>query len=156
MASQYMSFLITFILGITLFITLNGAMSNFSSSVSTTATINELNEILESIKGNIQDLFRNAISLDSNSITMYISLPTSLSNNLPYTISIDTINGEYLLLGRNLHDKGMLSANLSISFSSYNVVIIGVLDSSLPHPYIQLTQQASNSSILMFGNDITS
>ena len=153
MASQYISFLITFILGITLFIALNFAMSNFSSTVSTTSANDELNKILESIKGNINDLFSSSASLNSDSLTIYVSIPSSLSNNLPYTISIDTINGEYLLLGQSIDNKNSLAGNLSISFPSNNIVVTGFLDSTLPHPYLQLIQQVSNNSLLKLGNE---
>ena len=153
MASQYISFLITFILGITLFIALNFALSNFSSTVSTTSAYDELNKILESIKGNINDLFSSSASLNSDSLTIYVSIPSSLSNNLPYTISIDTINGEYLLLGQSIDNKNSLAGNLSISFPSNNIVVTGFLDSTLPHPYLQLIQQVSNNSLLKLGNE---
>ena len=153
MASQYISFLITFILAITLFIALNFAMNNFSSTVSTTSANDELNKILESIKGNINDLFSSSASLNSDSLTIYVSIPSSLSNNLPYTISIDTINGEYLLLGQSIDNKNILAGNLSISFSSNNIVVTGFLDSSLPHPYLQLIQQVPNNSLLKLGNE---
>ena len=151
MASQYISFLITFILAITLFIALNFAMNNFSSTVSTTSANDELNKILESIKGNINDLFSSSASLNSNSLTIYVSIPSSLSNNLPYTISIDAINGEYLLLGQSIDNKNSLAGNLSISFPSNNIVVTGFLDSTLPHPYLQLIQQVSNNSLLKLG-----
>ena len=155
MASQYVGFLLTVIFGITLCVALNVTMNNFASTVATTASRAELTKVLESIKVYINDLCSSATSLNTHALTIYISIPTSLSNNLPYTVSTDAINGNYLLIGQSIANNDSLSVNLSISFSSNNIVVTGFLTSSLPHPYLQLTQPVSNSSLLKLGNELT-
>ncbi len=145
MASQYITFMIIFTLGLSLVIITNGMFTSLSEQFRENVADLELNEILEQIQLQIR---QNTLIHPENSQTILqqMEFPLSIGQGFRYFVEIsNTSDGRSVILkGRTYNDE--ISNEITFSLgSAYLVNASGEFTST--NSYLSLRLQKSDSNI---------
>ncbi len=152
MASEYVSFMLVFALGISMVVGITISMQGLTNSVSENAGDIALEKVLDQVKGT----FIDGVSSVSqwNGVSSYqsnIDLSRLLVNKYSYEITVITIADSYYLLGRTIDNSVNITRTTPLNFNINDFIISGSIISSNSNPYI-LYQKTPSSLTITLGN----
>lgn len=153
MASEYVSFMLVFGLGISMVVAITITMQTLSNGVSDTSAKVALDNVLEEVKGSISDGINSELQWNgiSPSYQHNLDLSRLLVNKFPYKLYITSISGSYYLVGETINSQTHITENTPLLFTIKDVSISGTITSTSSNPYI-LFEKVSNSIIIILGN----
>lgn len=154
MASEVVSYMIIFSLGITMVVSIGFTMTNISTSVSETAADVELNQILINIKEIIlQEI--GSLSYDGTySYKIQLNIPFLLSKQFPYDISVNESNGGfYDLVGSSTAIKPNFIIIKPLWLANTdNFIISGTINSLSTNPSLVFEKTSTTPPTIKLGN----
>ena len=157
MASEYVSFMILFGLGITMVVAVGVTVSNVETGIVGNVANIELMEILSDIKKDlVSGISASKLQLqtgESYSFQSIVDLPLTLAKSYYYTISVEaTDSGIYYLEGRSNGIGPSYLANMTLPFSNlapgFSYIITGSFDSSFLSHIISFTKSGDNPLVI--------
>ena len=154
MASEYVSFMLVFGLGISMVVGITLTMQNLSDSVFDTSAKVALDTVIDQVKGAITDGITNENQWLEVSASYQHNLDISslLVNKYPYEISVQLVSGTYYVVGQTVDTQTNISVSSALVFTSHDVTINGTLNSSSSNPFILFTKDSSNTIVVTLGN----
>ncbi len=129
MASQYITFMIVFTLGLTMVIVTNNIFTTMSKQFQLNIAEFEMNQILEELQ---MQILQNLLLLSSfdQTIEQHLSLPVNLAQGFGYTIEIsNSTNNDIILYGTTFNEG--ISQTITFSASSgYSIKAEGEFQST--------------------------
>ena len=154
MASEYVSFMLVFGLGISMVVGITLTMQSLSDSVFDTSAKVALDTVIDQVKGAITDGITNENQWlgVSASYEHNLDISSLLVNKYPYEISVQLVSGIYYVVGQTVNTQTNISVSSALVFTSQDVSISGTLSSSSSNPYILFTKDTSNNIVVTLGN----
>ena len=154
MASEYVSFMLVFGLGISMVVGITLTMQSLSDSVFDTSAKVTLETVIDQVKGAITDGITNENQWlgVSASYEHNLDISSLLVNKYPYEISVQLVSGTYYVVGQTVNTQTNISVSSAMVFTSQDVSISGTMSSSSSNPYILFTKDTSNNIVVTLGN----
>ena len=152
MASEYVSFMLVFAVGISMVVGITISMQNLTSSVSQTSGEVALDKVIEQLKGTFVDGVNNVRQW--NSYAAYesnIDISRLLVNKYSYELTVISTSGTYYLVGKTTGSSVNITRSVSLNFNINDVKMNGTIISSNSNPYI-LFQKDSSGVTVTLGN----
>lgn len=152
MASEYVSFMLVFSLGISMVVGITASMQNISESVFETSANVELEKIADKITG----IIINGVAYEHQwtgnvSYEVSIDLTRLLVNKYSYEFTTSLDSDNYNLVGRTVGTSTNVTYSQSLSLNSNDAVISGIISSSSSNGYISFTK-SDTAIVIIFGN----
>lgn len=152
MASEFVSFMLVFSIGITMVVGITISMQNISESVYETSANVELQKISDKITGIIINGVSTERQLNGNvSNVVSVDLTPLLVNKYNYEFTTSLNSGYYYLVGKTVDTTTNITYSQSLSFNQNNVIITGSLKSSSLNGYISFTK-TETAIVIILGN----
>jgi len=152
MASEYVSFMLVFSLGISMVVGITITMQGLTSSVSENAGDVAMQKILDQVKG---DFINGVTSVNQwNGVSSYeshIDLSRLLVSKYSYEITVEVISNTYYLVGKTIDNSANITLTTSLNFNINDFTITGTIVSYNSNPYI-LFQKNPTSLTITLGN----
>ena len=134
MASEFVSFMLVFGLGISMVVGITVSMQNISQSVFETSAEVGLEKVIDNI-----------------SYELNLNLARLIVNKYAYQLSVTLTNGTYYLVGQTIDTTTSVSYSQSLSLNLHDVSIIGTISSTSSNAYILFTK-SSAGTVVILGN----
>lgn len=150
MASEFVSFMLVFGLGITMVVGITVSMQNISQSVYETSTEVGLEKIVDSITGSIIDGVTNEQHWQGNiSYQLNLDLSRLVVNKYAYQLNITLKNGTYYLVAQTIDTTTLVTYSQSLSLNVHDAAISGVITSYGSNPYILFAKSPSGIVVIL-------
>ena len=150
MASEYVSFMLVFAVGISMVVGITISMQNLTSSVSQTSGEVALDKVIEQLKGTFVDGVNNVRQW--NSYAAYesnIDISRLLVNKYSYELTVISISGTYYLVGKTTGSSVNITRSTSLNFNINDVKMNGTIISSNSNPYILFQKDVSGITVTL-------
>lgn len=152
MASEYVSFMLVFTLGISMVVGITISMQGLTNSVSENAGDIAMQKVLDQVKG---DFINGVTSVNQwNGVSSYeshIDLSRLLVSKYSYEITVEVISNTYYLVGKTIDNSANITLTTSLNFNINDFTITGTIVSYNSNPYI-LFQKNPSSLTITLGN----
>ena len=153
MASEYVSFMLVFGLGISMVVGITITMQSLTQSVSETSADVALEKVIEKIKGSLIDGVNNERQWNGISSFEYnLDISRLLVNRYSYEISVILIDNSYYLIGKSVDTTTTnITKTSPLIFTVNDMTISGTISSSSSNPYI-LFEKNTKGIVVTLGN----
>ena len=152
MASEFVSFMLVFGLGISMVVGITVSMQNISQSVFETSAEVGLEKVIDKLSGSIIDGVNYEHQWQGNiSYELNLNLARLIVNKYAYQLSVTLTNGTYYLVGQTIDTTTSVSYSQSLSLNLHDVSIIGTISSTSSNAYILFTK-SSAGTVVILGN----
>lgn len=153
MASEVVSYMIIFSLGITMVIAIGFTMINLTDSVSETTADVQMNQILFDMKEMILQEINSFSYNGSFSYSLALNIPTALSVRYLYEITIQEDDGYYHLVGTSegIGSAFIITVPLWLS-TNEAITISGTIKSHITTPSILFHKNIFNNAFITLEN----
>ena len=152
MASEFVSFMLVFGLGISMVVGITVSMQNISQSVFETSAEVGLEKVVDKLSGSIIDGVNYEHQWQGNiSYELNLNLARLIVNKYAYQLSVTLTNGTYYLVGQTIDTTTSVSYSQSLSLNLHDVSIIGTISSTSSNAYILFTK-SSAGTVVILGN----
>lgn len=152
MASEYVSFMLVFALGISMVVGITISMQGLTSSVSENAGDVAMQKTLDQVKG---DFINGVTSVNQwNGVSSYeshLDLSRLLVSKYSYEITVEVLSNTYYLVGKTIDNSVNITLTTSLNFNIHDFAISGTIVSYNSNPYI-LFQKNPSSLTITLGN----
>lgn len=152
MASEYVSFMLVFALGISMVVGITITMQGLTTSVSENAGDVALQKTLDQVKG---DFINGVTSVNQwNGVSSYeshIDLSRLLVSKYSYEITVEVISNTYYLVGKTIDNSVNITLTTSLNYNINDFTVSGTIVSYNSNPYI-LFQKNPTSLTITLGN----
>ena len=148
MASQYITFMIVFTLGLTMVIVTNTMFSSMSEQFRLNIAEYEMNIILEEVE---KQIVQNLLfpSTSNQTIEQTIEMPVNLAQSFGYTIDISNLSENSIILqGITLNEQIDQTRTFSIG-SIYSIEAEGIFESTSTMLTLRIEKIGTEVSILI-------
>ena len=152
MASEYVSFMLVFALGISMVVGITLSMQGLSDSVSQTSGEVAMDKILDQVKGTFTDGINSVHQW--NGVSTYqqnLDISRLLVNKYSYELTVMSFSGSYYLVGKTFGTSVNITRITALNFNINDALINGTIISSNSNPYIVFKMTSSNV-IVTLGN----
>lgn len=151
MASEYVSFMLVFAVGISMVVGITISMQDLSNSVTQTSADVALKKVLDQVKGSFTDGVNNVYQW--NGVSSYqsnIQISRLLVNKFEYELYVTvSSSGSYYLVGKTVATTVNITQSISLGLNINNIIIKGSILSSQSNPYILFQKENSAISIVL-------
>ena len=148
MASEYVSFMLVFAVGISMVVGITLTMQGLTNTVSETSGGVALEKVLDQVKGNFIDGVNNAAQWNGvSSYNINLDLSRLLVNKYSYELYVTTSSGSYYLVGQTIGSSVNITRSTSLNFNNNNLSINGTILSSQTNPYILIQKDFTGISV---------
>ena len=152
MASEYVSFMLVFGLGISMVVGITISMQNISESVFETSADVALGKIVDKITASIIEGVNYQHQWEGNSsYELNLDLTRLVVNKYAYQISAELSNETYYLVGKTIDTTTLITNSQTLSLNINDVTISGTISSSSSNAYILFTK-SSSGIVVILGN----
>ena len=152
MASEYVSFMLVFGLGISMVVGITISMQNISESVFETSADVALGKIVDKITASIIEGVNYQHQWEGNSsYELNLDLTRLVVNKYAYQISAELTNGTYYLVGKTISSTTLITNSQTLSLNINDITISGSINSSNSNAYILFTKNP-NGIVVILGN----
>jgi hypothetical protein len=157
-ASEFVSFVILFSLGISMVVAVGVTVTNLENAVADSAARNELADIFKDVKNRLsKELEEISWQTSTNSFYSYtfqFELPTLLARRFSFTIEIENdASGNYYLTASASFIDNNIEVSEPLGLNSGNFIISGSFNSIFDIHRITIEKTGSNSGFISFSSD---
>ncbi len=151
MASEYVSFMLVFAVGISMVVGITVSMQDLTNSVTQTSSDVALEKVLNQLKGTFVNGVNNVNQW--NGVSSYqsnLDISRLLVNKYAYELYVTSSSGMYYLVGK-IVDTTMvnITKSISLNLNINDVVINGTILSTHSNPYILFQNDNSGLSVVL-------
>lgn len=151
MASEYVSFMLVFAVGISMVVGITVSMQDLTNSVTQTSSDVALEKVLNQLKGTFVNGVNNVNQW--NGVSSYqsnLDISRLLVNKYAYELYVTSSSGMYYLVGK-IVDTTMvnITKSISLNLNINDVVINGTILSTQSNPYILFQNDNSGLSVVL-------
>lgn len=153
MASEYISFMMVFSLGITMVIAITGTMQGLSDSMYDTTAEVELENLMDNMLQKLYDIHSDFFPVKGEVTFDYnLDFPKLLVNKYYYEISVTKQNGSYILIGSSTSSYVDIYVEKILIFSNTELKLSGTINSVSSNPYMSFKKDFTDQISIEIGN----
>ena len=154
MASEYVSYMLMFGLGISMVIGITITMQNITTTVHETSAEVEFDSLIDTINNKLYELHSSMVSWQGDITFDYnLDLPRLLVGLYYYNVYIIQKAGSYYLVGNTTSSENIIQIEKLLLLTPNEVSISGMISSTRSNPYISLHLNTFNQISIILGNN---